>query len=523
MKEIIYIQAGNISNHVGTHFWNAQQSYFTYGGDKEVLVDHDVSFREGTSPRGEPTYCPRVLQIDRKANFGSLSSAKGLYAEDDKDDVPSSSLWLPGMAPWTRYTKTLYWISLTRSNWTRKQTKTLPTVPPLRASEVRYWSDYNRVYYLPRSIHKLPDLADWEITGGDWQGGKETFLRYDSENALMDDSFRLFVEECDAFQGLQLCTDNASFGSFANSFLTAFRDEFPKHPTLMFSVLSDAVPGDLDVDDMRGIRKALNDALCMHGLNELSSMTVPLQSPSNWRPGPWTAELTTDLRGLYEASGLLSAHVETATLPLRLKGHEPLYGLCHRSNVYGNTPFAELSGAFPASSRGAPACRRDVTRGWPELDRRQFDDSSASTALKCVTARCTHRRSDHSASPRAPHSFHAPMAYPLPCSFPSFFAAQDLNVELRHTRHGILTRQRSVPMVSTLASGRALPQLLTQYADFVGQCVRRKIDWATVDIIDKDEARQLRDELWTLRDNFGEWSEVASDRNNGGLGEDEDV
>jgi hypothetical protein len=51
MKEIIYIQAGNTSNHVGTHFWNAQQSYFDYSGDKEVLVDHDVSFREGVSPR----------------------------------------------------------------------------------------------------------------------------------------------------------------------------------------------------------------------------------------------------------------------------------------------------------------------------------------------------------------------------------------------------------------------------------------------------------------------------------------
>jgi hypothetical protein len=35
-------------------------------------------------------------------------------------------------------------------------------------------------------------------------------------------------------------------------FLTAFRDEFPKQPTLMFSVLSDAVPGDLDADDVRG-------------------------------------------------------------------------------------------------------------------------------------------------------------------------------------------------------------------------------------------------------------------------------
>ncbi len=51
MKEIIYIQAGNISNHVGTHFWNAQQSYFTYKEGEEVLVDHDVSFREGVSPR----------------------------------------------------------------------------------------------------------------------------------------------------------------------------------------------------------------------------------------------------------------------------------------------------------------------------------------------------------------------------------------------------------------------------------------------------------------------------------------
>jgi len=59
MKEIIYIQAGNTSNHIGTHFWNAQQSYFDYSAsasasgrdsDKEVLVDHDVSFREGVSP-----------------------------------------------------------------------------------------------------------------------------------------------------------------------------------------------------------------------------------------------------------------------------------------------------------------------------------------------------------------------------------------------------------------------------------------------------------------------------------------
>ena len=59
-------------------------------------------------------------------------------------------------------------------------------VPPLVASDVRYWSDYNRVHYIPRSIHKLPDLADWDTAEGDWQGGKETFLRYDSVSSLLE-------------------------------------------------------------------------------------------------------------------------------------------------------------------------------------------------------------------------------------------------------------------------------------------------------------------------------------------------
>lgn len=47
MKEIIYIQAGMLSNHIGSHFWNAQESYFTYKEGEDSYVDHDISFREG--------------------------------------------------------------------------------------------------------------------------------------------------------------------------------------------------------------------------------------------------------------------------------------------------------------------------------------------------------------------------------------------------------------------------------------------------------------------------------------------
>ena len=57
MKEILYIQAGTLPNFVGTHFWNAQESYFQYDGDAdadeagEPVINHDISFREGLSPK----------------------------------------------------------------------------------------------------------------------------------------------------------------------------------------------------------------------------------------------------------------------------------------------------------------------------------------------------------------------------------------------------------------------------------------------------------------------------------------
>lgn len=60
MKEILYIQAGSLANYVGTHFWNTQETYFTYGSEEddddkgEPLVSNDVSFREGLTYKVSP-------------------------------------------------------------------------------------------------------------------------------------------------------------------------------------------------------------------------------------------------------------------------------------------------------------------------------------------------------------------------------------------------------------------------------------------------------------------------------------
>lgn len=46
-----------------------------------------------------------------------------------------------------------------------------------------YWSDYSRVYYHPRGLHRVPDPVDWEREVG-WAKGVERFAAYDAVSSL---------------------------------------------------------------------------------------------------------------------------------------------------------------------------------------------------------------------------------------------------------------------------------------------------------------------------------------------------
>jgi hypothetical protein len=46
------------------------------------------------------------------------------------------------------------------------------------AGDIRYWSDFDRVYYLPRSLQKLPDPPEWKSTDLGWIQGHEMFTRH---------------------------------------------------------------------------------------------------------------------------------------------------------------------------------------------------------------------------------------------------------------------------------------------------------------------------------------------------------
>ena len=53
------------------------------------------------------------------------------------------------------------------------------------SAKMRFWSDFNRMYYIPRSIQQVPDLPEWEACKGNWNHGKSVFERYNTVGRKM--------------------------------------------------------------------------------------------------------------------------------------------------------------------------------------------------------------------------------------------------------------------------------------------------------------------------------------------------
>ncbi|KAM5532691.1 hypothetical protein V8D89_013660 [Ganoderma adspersum] len=511
MKEILYVQAGSFPNFVGTHFWNTQESYFTYDYGHDPVVEHDRSFREGLNNKGEVTYCPRLLLFDRTSNFGALSNE--LYPDNE---APAAE-WDGGVVEYRQdpIPKSEYHARLeTGELEDNAADEEEPSATDL--TRVRFWSDYSRVFLHPRTPQRLPDLADWEATDGDWNTSRESFRKHDSDRDLMENDLRSFVEECDGLQGLQLTSDCATFGGFTDAFLTAFRDECPKLPSLAFSFLSNASNVPVTAEEP-GAVKAINDALCLRSLENLSTLNVPIQHPSTWKQGGWLETLSLDLQSPYQTSALVSTHIESATLPLRLKVSEhDLASIGTLLNISGTTQTAHLAGIYPlsasTSASDTPVKLFDLSAVTEFRDRNAPTSVSEYGRLQVIRgdfSSAQRSKLDKVFSPRIPASIsiHAP-PYPTPTSFPHI-VSPDLPLALDRValRHNVY---------SELVTSSAPARLFSGYAHLAQECVDRRAEVVTKMGLEFDEVRELKDELWALCDRY-----AAADE--GGGMEDEEV
>ncbi|KAI9849176.1 MAG: mtDNA inheritance, partitioning of the mitochondrial organelle [Sclerophora amabilis] len=344
MHEIITLQLGQRSNYLATHFWNTQESYFTYSGDDQSPVDHDVHFRPGVGADGSETFTPRTLIYDLKGAFGSLRKINALYEMQEEKGMPQG-LWdgptIVQKQP--AIEESPYQTSLNDS--------TEPSI--LTPESVRYWSDFNRVFYHPRSIVQLMEyeLHSSLMPFERWDVGEDLFSTLDKEHDLVDRDLRPFAEECDQLQGIQMMTGvDDAWGGFSARYLDRIRDEFGKTSTWVWG-LEDGKR----LDREKRLTKLANIARTLRDVSSQASVYVPIADPVPCAP----SYVSLDGRSEWQSTSLISTAVESLTLPSRLKranGTRPsLAEMGTALNFNGNQNIARLELSIVKPDAGGDA------------------------------------------------------------------------------------------------------------------------------------------------------------------------
>lgn len=168
---------------------------------------------------------PRTVIYDLKGGFGTLKQTNALYELTDDSQAPdAASLW-PGRTVIQKQDP------IPASAYQQALDAGESPSRPLTTDTVRYWSDFNRVFYHPRSIVQL---NEYELNSSimpfeRWDTGGELFSALDREHDLADRDLRPFVEEADQMQGIQvMATMDDAWGGFAARYVERLRDEYGK-------------------------------------------------------------------------------------------------------------------------------------------------------------------------------------------------------------------------------------------------------------------------------------------------------
>ncbi|CAG8526737.1 2623_t:CDS:10 [Dentiscutata erythropus] len=371
MLEIVTLQFGHFSNYVGAHFWNNQEEYFSFDTGQhaqEIEVLHDTLFRAGVTQSGIETYTPRLMVYDLKGGFGSIKKMNRLYDEisdyqKDCNCVSASRFhdlvvrnWKSKTYAQTPYPKNEYLQSLEEEeekDLSAEYTNNMEIDSTERIFDldetVKMWSDFNRIYYHPKSINTISNYQfDDELMPFDvFSYGKNAYLSQQKEEDSFEENFRFFTEECDAIQGFQVLTNIIDgFGGFTCSFIERLREEYPKTPVISFGITDGQEWS--PVGHHRYFKQIMNSSLSTIYLSELSSLFIPLNVHTNLLRHGSTKFIQPTINLPYHSSCVLSAAIETSTFPFRSRRNTiHMHDFVTRLNWHGNTKIGTLGFAFP--------------------------------------------------------------------------------------------------------------------------------------------------------------------------------
>lgn len=245
---------------------------------------------------------------DLKGAFGTLRRENALYELQQQENPAQQNQWggntIPLQLP--RIEPSSYQQALDEGT----------TPPTLTSDTVRFWSDYNHVYYHPRSIVQMneyelgSDLMPFE----QWQKGEELFANLDREYDLLDRDVRPFLEECDQLQGIQIFSGiDDAWGGFTAKYLERLADELGKGSRWVFGLQETQRVA----RDRQAVQLA-NVAQSMYSIDSSASMHIPLGSVPSKLPD----YLAMDSSSRWFTSALQAAGIESTTLPARLRSSQ---------------------------------------------------------------------------------------------------------------------------------------------------------------------------------------------------------
>ncbi|KAJ4398487.1 mtDNA inheritance, partitioning of the mitochondrial organelle [Neurospora sp. IMI 360204] len=297
---------------------------------------------------------PRTVIYDLKGGFGSMAKTNALYNDLEEGQTPQ--------ALWNGPTVLQKQPTIPQSAYQQSLDAGLEP-PPLSTDSVRYWSDFNRVFYHPRSVVQL---NEYELNSSimpfeRYATGEDLFASLDKEHDLLDRDLRPFIEEADQMQGIQVMTGlDDAWGGFAAKYLERVRDEYGKMAVFVWGNEQESVRAGGLSREKRLLRLA-NKARTLTEVYKHASVVVPFTVPATL-PG----SVALNGGSQWHSTALLVAAMESVTLPSRLRdaaNRDTMGTLADTLNAMGKQNVASLAMRFappPTEEEGGMEWTNDL-------------------------------------------------------------------------------------------------------------------------------------------------------------------
>lgn len=353
-KEVLTLQFGNFSNHVGTHFWNLQYDSLRSDNINNSHGNNKL-FRE-TLDRDQPLI-PRMICFDEKRKLNALK-LDGTFEskKEDKNDGYDFSVNDLDEDDYIAFKQTEIekneYLLHHHSNKNQKKSKKLDFDLD---DKITSWSDYMSYKVNENSLQMLKNRFEDDSKFSYYGLGSYAYKQIKDD---VEDKLHFWIEECNSLDGVLMFTDlHDGFCGVSSELLKELKDDYGSKSFL--SYINYLQPSEESNDPYHW----LNIALSFQSLYHNSSMFV-LQSMKTTLGNDKHDDVAIDHISYkadlpYHSSAILASAINSSTLPWRQTNSSEIFGICQpltqgRWKLVGSSigfPFAKDSDDVPLTLR----------------------------------------------------------------------------------------------------------------------------------------------------------------------------